>query len=169
MYGKDYATLEALTDKADPSRLRIDIQLQSPRRGTGLPDYEFADFQRAIREGFREALAGAELQRLIQASNQPKPARRGWFGRVVAFVVSAAIGSVATLLLSASSPHTTPRYAAGSLTPPLAAGAPASSFAPSAETEAPSPGSQSTGAPTPAPPEPARSATGPATFGLHEQ
>ncbi len=75
MYGKDYATLEALTDKADPSRLRIDIQLQSPRPGTGLPDYEFADFQRAIREGFREALAGAELQRLTsrpQISRSPR-------------------------------------------------------------------------------------------------
>ena len=72
----------------------------------------------------------------------------------------AAIGSVTTLLLSAS--HTAPQYAVGSMAPP-----PSGQAAPSIE--APSPGSQSTGAPATSSAAPAAPPTGPATFGLHEQ
>jgi len=72
----------------------------------------------------------------------------------------AALGSVATVLLSAS--HTAPQYVVGLMAPPLA-----EQMAPSIE--APSPGSQSTGAPATASAAPPTPPTGPATFGLHEQ
>jgi hypothetical protein len=35
MYDKDHASLEALIDKGDPSRLMIDVRLQPPSLGGG--------------------------------------------------------------------------------------------------------------------------------------
>ncbi len=161
MYDKDYARLEALIDKDDPSRLMIDVRLQPPSLG-GRGSYALSDLQQAMRDGFREALIDVELERLVKVSNRPKGRARRWLGRVCAFVGCAAIGGFATLLLSAFLSHTAQRYAAQG---ERLATLPGSSEA------AVSPGSQSAAlpgastAPAPAP----RSAAGPATFGLYEK
>ncbi len=160
MLVKDYASLEAVIDKGEPSRLLIEIALRPAFLAGAVPAYDPNEVQRAIRDGFREVLAQVELERRATTTNPLKSRARRWFGRAVVFMLCAALGSVATLLLSAS--HTAPQYAAGSLTPP-----PSGQAAPSIE--ALSPGSQSTGAPATSSAAPAAPATGPATFGLHEQ
>jgi hypothetical protein len=157
MLVKDHATLEAEIEKGEPTRLLIEIALRPAFLAGPLPAYDPGEVQRAIREGFREVLAQVELERLARTTKPPKSRARRWFGRVFAFMAFAALGSVATLLLSAS--HTAPQYAVGALATP-----PAEQAAPSIE--APSPYSQSTAAPGPSRAAPA---TGPATFGLHEQ
>jgi len=157
MLVKDYATLEAEIDKRDPSRLLIEIALRPASLAGPVPAYDPGEVQRAIRDGFREVL---ELERLARTKKPPKSWARRWFGRAVVFMAFAALGSVTTLLLSAS--HTAPQYAVGSMAPP-----PSGQAAPSIE--APSPGSQSTGAPAASSAAPTAPATGPATFGLHEQ
>ncbi len=157
---KDYASLEAVIDKGESSRLLIEIALRPASLAGAAPAYDPGEVHRAIRDGFREALTQVELERLARTTKPPKSRARRWFGRAFAFVAFAAIGSLATLLLSAS--HTAPQYAVGSMTPP-----PFSQAAPSFE--APSPGSQSTGAPMTSSAAPAAPPTGPATFGLHEQ
>jgi hypothetical protein len=157
MLVKDYASLEAVNDKGEPPRLLIEIALRPAFLAGPAPAYDPGEVQCAIRDGFREALAQVDLARLTTTPKPPKSTARRWCGRALAFTLCAAIGSVTTLLLSAS--HTAPQYAVGSWTPP-----PAEQAAPSIE--APSPGSQSTATPatsSAAPP------TGPATFGLHEQ
>ena len=157
MLVKDYASLEAVIDKGEPPRLLIEIALRPAFLAGPAPACDAGEVQRAIRDGFREALTQAELERLATMTKPPKSRARRWFGRAFAFMLCAAIGSITTLLLSAS--HTAPQYAVGSWTPP-----PAEQAAPSIE--APSPGSQSTGAPMTSSAVPP---TGPATFGLHEQ
>src|SRR5271166_5236477 len=135
---KDYASLEAEIDKGDPPRLLIEIALRPASLARPGGACDLGEVQRAIREGFREVLAQVELERLARTTKPPKSRARRWFGRAVVFMLCAAIGSVTTLLLSAS--HTARSYAVGSLTPP-----PSGQAAPSIE--APSPGSQSTGGP----------------------
>jgi len=158
---KDCATLEAEIAKGEPSRLLIEIALRQPLVPAA-PAYDATEIQRAIRDGFREFVAQVELQRLMKEGNPPKSRASRWAGRVVAFTFCAAIGSAATLILSAS--HAPRPYALGSLTPPAADQEAAASI------EAPSPGSQSTGAPVAsASGAPVAPATGPAAFGLHEQ
>ncbi len=160
MLVKDYATLEAEIANGEPSRLLIEIALRQPPANAG-PAYDSAEIQRAIRDGFREVFAQVEIQRLSQAANAPKSRARRWVRRIVAFFFCAAIGSVATLSLSAS--HAPRPYALGSLTPPNADQAAAS-------IQTPNPGSQSTGAPVvSASSAPVAAPKGPATFGLHEQ
>ena len=156
---KDYASLEAAIDKGEPSRLLIEIALRPASLTGPVPACDPGEVQRAIRDGFREVLAQVELERLAR-TKPPKSRARRWFGRAVAFMVCAAIGSVTTLLLSAS--RNAPQYAVGSL-----AMAPSGQAAPSIE--APSPNSQSTAAPATSSAAPAAPPTGPATFGLHEQ
>src|SRR5271166_4852296 len=151
---KDYASLEAVIDKDEPSRLLIEIALRPASFAGPVPAHDPGEVQRAIREGFREVLAQVELERLARTTKRPKSRARRWFGRAFAFMVCAAMGSVATLVLSAS--HIAPQYAVGSMTPPLAEHA-----APSIE--APSPGSQSTGAPATSSAAPSAPSTGPAT------
>jgi len=158
MLVKDYASLEAVIDKGEPSRLLIEISLRPASLAGPAPAYDPGEVQRAIRDGFREALTQVELERLARTTKPPKSRARRWFGRAVAFMAFAALGSVSTLLLSAS--HTAPRYAVGSI-------APSGQAAPSIE--APSPGSQSTGAPATSSAAPAAPPTGPTAFGLHEQ
>jgi hypothetical protein len=161
MYDKDHASLEALIDKSNPSRLMIDVRLQPPSLGGGA-SYQLGDLRRAVREGFREALGEVAFERLVKVSDRPKGRARRWLGRVCAFVGCAAIGGFATLLLSAFLSHTVQRYAAQE---ERLATLPGSSEA------AVSPGSQSAAlpgastAPAPAP----KSAAGPATFGLYEK
>ncbi len=160
MLVKDYASLEAVIDKGEPPRLLIEIALRPAFLAGPAPAFDPGEVKRAIRDGFREALTQVELERRATTTKPPKSRARRWFGRAVVFMLCAAIGSVTTLLLSAS--HTAPQYAVGSLSPP-----PAEQAAPSIE--APSPGSQSTGAPATSSAAPTASPTGPATFGLHEQ
>jgi hypothetical protein len=156
----DCATLEAEIAKDEPSRLLIEIALRQPL--TRAPASDATEIQQAIRDGFREIFAEVELQRLMKAENAPKSRASWWVGRVVAFVFCAAIGSAATLILSAS--HGQRPYALGSLTPSAANQDNAASL------EAPSPGSQSTGAPVAsASSAPMLPAAGPAAFGLHAQ
>jgi hypothetical protein len=157
---KDYANLEAVIYKGESSRLLIEIVLRPACLAGPLPAYDPGEVQRAIRDGFREVLAQVEFERLDRTTKPPKSRARRWFGRAVVFVAFAAVGSVTTLLLSAS--HTAPQYAVGSMAPPLAEQA-------SPSIEAPSPGSQSTGAPATSSAAPAAPPTGPATFGLHER
>jgi hypothetical protein len=161
MLVKDHTTREAELGNGEPSRLLIEIALRQPFPPAG-PAYDATELQRAIRDGFREIVAQVELQRLTKAVNPPKSRGSRWVGRVVAFTFCAAIGSAATLILSAS--HAPRPYALGSLTPPAANQEAAASI------EAPSPGSQSTGAPVASVSgAPIAPATGPAAFGLHEQ
>ena len=108
MYDKDYARLEALIDKGDPSRLMIDVRLQPPSLGGG-GSYALSDLQRAMRDGFREALGEVAFERLVKASNRPKGRARRWLGRACAFAACAAIGGLATLFSPRSFP--TPRSA----------------------------------------------------------
>ena len=72
----DYASVEAEVDRREPSRLQIDIRLHPMSAGALNPDA--GDIQRAIRDGFRDALREAQLERLALGSS-PKPKRRGWF------------------------------------------------------------------------------------------
>ncbi len=160
MLVKDYASLEVVIDKGEPPRLRIEIALRPAFLAGPASACEPGEIQRAIRDGFREVLAQVELERLGRTTKPPKSRARRWFGRAVVFMLCAAIGSVATVLLSVS--HSAPQYAVGSLAPtPSALAAPT--------IEIPSPGSQSTAAPVTLSAAPAAPATGPATFGLHEQ
>jgi hypothetical protein len=158
MLAKDHATLEAEIAKDEPSRLLIEIALRQPL-ASAAPAYDEGEIRRAIRDGFREVLSQVELQRLVNEKNRPPRVRR-WVGRIVAFTFCAAIGSAATVILSAS--HTPRSYALEPLTPP-------SSSEPASSTEAPSPGSQSRGAPDAPAVAPSASLAGPATFGLHTQ
>ncbi len=160
MLVKDYASLEAVIDNGEPPRLLIEIALRPASLAGPASACDPREIQHTIRDGFREILAQIELERRATTTKPPKSRARRWFGRAVVFMLCAAIGSVTTLLLSAS--HTAPQYAVGSWTPP-----PAEQAAPSIE--APSPGSQSTAAPTTLSAPPAAPATGTATFGLHEQ
>ena len=158
MLAKDHATLEAEIAKDEPSRLLIEIALRQPL-ASAAPAYDEGEIRRAIRDGFREVLSQVELQRLVNEKNRPPRVRRR-VRRIVAFTFCAAIGSAVTVILSAS--HTRHSYALESLTPP-------SSGEAAASTEAPSPGSQSRGAPDAPAVAPSASLAGPATFGLHTQ
>ena len=121
MLVKDYASLEAVIDKGEPSRLLIEIALRPASLAGAGPAYDPGEVQRAIRDGFREVLAQVELERLARTTKPPKSRARRWFGRAFAFMAFAAIGSVTTLLLSAS--HTAPQYAVGSMAPLRSGGA----------------------------------------------
>jgi hypothetical protein len=153
MLVEDRASVEAVLDERDPSRLRIDIRVHPI--GGGSIGSDTGEIQRAIREGFRDALREAQLERLVLASN-PQPKRRGRSARVLGFVVCVGLGAMATLALTAYHPR--PRATAGleDLGGPVA-----------------TPGSQSN--PIPAPPQSPASAgqpesePGPGTFGLHQQ
>ncbi len=133
MLVEDRASVEAVLDERDPSRLRIDIRLHPMSVGALNPDA--SEIQRAIREGFRDALREAQLERLAVASN-PQPKRRGWFARVLGFVVCVGLGAMATLVLTAYHPRPSAVAGLDDLGSPVA-----------------TPGSQSN--PIPAPSEPA--------------
>jgi hypothetical protein len=148
----DYASVEAEVDRREPSRLQIDIRLHP--MGVGALNPDAGEIQRAIREGFRDALREGQLERVAVASN-PRPKRRGWFGRVLGFFVCVGLGAVATLVLTPYRPR--PSAIAGLEDPGSPAATPGSQFSP-----------------IPAPPEPASAGTaesepGPGTFGLHQQ
>jgi hypothetical protein len=108
---KDCATLEAEIANDELSRLVIEIALREPVVPAA-PTLDATEIQRAIRDAFREIVAQVELQ----AGNPLKSRSSRWAWRVVAFTFCAAIGSAATLIVSAS--HAPRPYALGSLTPP---------------------------------------------------
>jgi hypothetical protein len=154
----DYASVEAEVDRREPSRLQIDIRLHPMSVGALNPNA--AEIQRAIREGFRDALREAQLERLVLASN-PQPKRRGWLARVLGFVVCVGLGAMATLGLTAYHPRASAVAGLEDLESPVA-----------------TPGSQSSPVPrpsepampqSPAPAGSAESEPGPGTFGLHQQ
>jgi hypothetical protein len=154
----DYASVEAEVDRREPSRLRIDIRLHPMSVGALNPDA--GEIQRAIRDGFRDALHEAQLDRLMLTSNS-QPNRRGWLARVLGFVDCVGLGAMATLVLTAY--HPWPSAVAGLED----LGSPAAT-----------PGSQSSPIPTPSEPAPPQSPAsagatesepGPGTFGLHQQ
>ena len=93
MLVEDRASVEAELDERDPSRLRIDIRVHPI--GGGSFGSDAGEIQRAIRDGFRDALREAQLERLMLASNS-QPKRRGWLARVLGFVVCLGLGSGAT-------------------------------------------------------------------------
>ena len=158
MLVEDMDSVEAELDERDPSRLRIDIRVH-PIGGRSFGS-DAGEIQRAIREGFRDALREAQLERLALASN-PQPKRRGRLARVLGFVVCVALGATATLALTAYHPRASAVAGLEDLGSPVA-----------------TPGSQSSPIPGPseaAPPQspasagPTESEPGPGTFGLHQQ
>ena len=155
MLVEDRASVEAELDERDPSRLRIDIRVHPI--GGGSLGSDAGEIQRLIRDGFRDALREAQVDRLMLASN-PQPKRRGFIGRVLTFVVCAGLGAVATIALSAYHPRPSASAGLEDLGSPLA-----------------TPGSQSSELPGPSdavPPQSPGSAgsaenqPGPGTFGL---
>ena len=93
MLVEDRASVEAVLDERDPSRLRIDIRVHPI--GGGSVGSDAGEIQRAIRDGFRDALREAQLDRLTLASS-PQPKRRGWLARVLGFVGCVGLGAMAT-------------------------------------------------------------------------
>jgi hypothetical protein len=164
MLGEDRASVEAVLDERDPSKLRIDIRVRPI--GGGSFGSEAREIQRAYREGFRDGLQEAEFKRQALGSN-PQRKRRGWLASVLGFFLCVGIGSAATFLLTAAHPQSTAVAATEDLGTAVA-----------------SPGSQSDLAPPPfVRPEPsqlpqlqspaaggaAASEPGPGVFGLHQQ
>jgi hypothetical protein len=158
MLVEDRASVEAELDERDPSRLQIDIRVHPV--GGGSSGSDAAEIQRAIRDGFRDALREGQLERLMLASN-PQPKRRGWLARVLGFVGCVGLGAMATLALTAYHPRPSAVAGLEGLGSPVA-----------------TPGSQSNPVPgpsEPAPPQspasagPVESEPGPGTFGLHQQ
>jgi hypothetical protein len=152
MLVEDRASVEAVLDGRDPSRLRIDIRVHP--MGSGSTGSDSGEIQRAIREGLRDALREAQLERVAVAS-KPQPKRRGWRARVLGFVGCVGLGAMATFVLAAYHPRLNAVASLDDLGSPAA-----------------TPGSQSS--PIPTPPEPASAGApenepGPGTFGLHQQ
>ena len=92
MLVKDYASVEAVIDKCEPSRLLIEIALRPASFAGPVPACDTGEVQRAIREGFREVLAQVDFERLARATKPPKSRARRWFGRAFAFMAFAALG-----------------------------------------------------------------------------
>jgi hypothetical protein len=147
---EDEASVEAVLDERNPSRLQIDIRVHPV--GGGSVGSNTGDIQQVIREAFRSALGEAQAQvdrQMLAAA--PKPKRRGFVGRALGFAFCAGFGAVATIALSAFHPRATASVA-------------------DLESPAATPGSQSS--PVPArsqSPGSAENESGPGTFGLHQQ
>jgi hypothetical protein len=155
---EDRAGVEAALDERDPSRLRIDIQVH-PIRG-GSVGSDASEIQRSIRDGFRDALRDAQLERLTFAS-KPQPKRRGWFGRILGFVGCVGLGALATFGLAAYHPRLNAVASLDDLGSPAAT--PGSQSNPIAEPIEPAPPQSPASAGQP------ESEPGPGTFGLHQQ
>ena len=146
---EDKASVEAVLDERDPSRLQIDIRVHPVAGGSF--GSNTGEIQRAYREGFSDGLQEAEFKRNVAANPRPLRTPRGFVGRVLGFAVCAGLGAVATIALSAYHPRATASVA--DLESPDAA-----------------PGSQSSPVPAqPQSPGSAENESGPGTFGLHQQ
>jgi hypothetical protein len=157
MLVEDRASVEAVLDGRDPSRLRIDIRVHP--MGSGSTGSDSGEIQRAIREGLRDALREAHLERLTLTS-KPQPKRRSWRASVLGFV-GVGLGAMATFVLAAYHPRLNAVGSLDDLGSPAAT--PGSQSNPIVEPSEPAPPQSlgSTGA--------AESEPGPATFGLHQQ
>src|ERR1700691_3082371 len=102
MLGEDRASVEAVLDDGDPSKVRIDIRVHPI--GGGSFGSEAREIQRAYREGFRDGLQEAEFKRQALGSN-PQPKRRGWLPSVLGFILCVGLGSAATFVLTAYHPQ----------------------------------------------------------------
>ena len=158
MLVEDRASVEAELDERDPSRLRIDIRVHPIRGGSFGSDA--GEVQRAIREGLRDALREAQLERLALASN-PQPKRRGWLARVLGFVVCVGLGAMATLALTAYHPRPSAVAGLEDLGSPVATPGSQSNPIAGPSERAPPQSPASTSQP--------ESEAGPGTFGLHQQ
>ena len=162
---EDRASVEAVLDERDPSKLRIDIRVHPI--GGGSLGSEAGEIQRAIlARGFATPCVRLSSSDSGVGPN-PRPKRRGWFASVLGFFLCVGLGSAATFLLTATHPRPTAVAASEDLGSAVA-----------------SPGSQSELAPPPfVRPEPsqlpqlqspaaggaAASEPGPGVFGLHQQ
>ena len=153
----EYASMEAEVLRGDRPRLQIDIRLHPVGGGALGPAH--GEIERAVRDGFREALRDVQLERLTLAANaRPKP--RGFLRRALGFLVCVGIGAVASLAVTSYRPRASAVASLEDLGRPAA-----------------TPGSQSSVVRLPQatpgqPASPQRSAErapGPSTFGLHEQ
>jgi hypothetical protein len=158
MLVEDRASVEAELDERDPSPLRIDIRVHPIGGGSFGP--HAGEIQRAIREGFRDALREAQLERLMLASNK-QPKRRGWLARVLGFFVCVGLGSAATLVLTAYHPRPSAVAGLEDLGSPVSTPGSQSSSIPGPSEPAPPQSSPSAG--------PSASEPGPGTFGLQQQ
>ena len=98
----EYASMEAEVRGGDPPRLQIDIRLHSAGGGAFGPGP--GEIERAVREGFREALRDVQLERLTLAANA-RPKARGWLRRALGFLVCVGIGAVASLAVTSYRPR----------------------------------------------------------------
>jgi hypothetical protein len=166
MLVEDRASVEAVLDERDPSRLRIDIRVHPV--GGGSLSADAVEIQRVIRDGFRDALREAQLDRLMLASNpQPKP--RGWLGRVLTFVVCAGLGAVATIALTTYHPRPSAIASLDELGSPAASPGSQSHPVPVPQWVGPASPSEGEPAQTLGSAGSAENQPGPGTFGLHQQ
>ncbi len=155
---EDRASVEAVLDERDPSKLRIDIRVHPA--GGGSSGSDAVEIQRAIREGFREALREVQLERLVLGTNR-QPKRRGWLASVLGFILCVGLGSAATFVLTTHHPQ--PNSVAGLDDPGRLLATPGSQSSSVAEPPEVIPPQSSASASA------ARSEPGPGVFGLHQQ
>src|SRR5271168_2856697 len=99
---EDRASVEAVLDDGDPSKVRIDIRVHPV--GGGSFGSEAREIQRAYREGFRAGLQEVEFKRQALGSN-PQRKRRGWLASVLGFFLCMGLGSAATFVFTAYHPR----------------------------------------------------------------
>jgi hypothetical protein len=170
---EDKASVEAVLDERDPSRLRIDVRVHPA--GGGSFSSEASEIQRLIRDGFRDALREAQLDRLMLATN-PQPKRRGrfvgMFGSLLVFFACVGLGAFVTLVLTAYRPNPSDVARLEALQSPAATPGSQSSLMPGPSAPPQSPASESPSESEPsqsvAPAGSAEKEPGPGTFGLHQ-
>ena len=152
---EDRASVEAVLDDGDPSKVRIDIRVHPI--GGGSFGSEAREIQRAYREGFRDGLQEAEFKRQALGSN-PQRKRRGRLASVRGFFLCVGLGSAATFVHHPQASSFTGLDDPGGLlaTP----GSQSNSVAEPPEVIPPQSSSSARAA---------RSEPGPGVFGLHQQ
>jgi hypothetical protein len=161
---EDRASVEAVLDDGDPSKVRIDIRVHPI--GGGSFGSEAREIQRAYREGFRDGLQEAEFKPQALGSN-PQRKRRGWLAGVLGFFLCVGLGSAATFLMTATHPRPTAVAASEDLGSAVASPGPQSELV-SPPFVRPEP-SQLPQLQSPAAGGAAASEPGPGVFGLHQQ
>jgi hypothetical protein len=161
---EDRASVEAVLDDGDPSKVRIDIRVRPI--GGGSFGSEAREIQRAYREGFRDGLQEVEFKRQALGSN-PQRKRRGRLASVLGFFLCVGLGSAATFLLTATHPRPTAVAATEDLGSAVASPGSQSDLA-SSPFVRPEP-SQLPQLQSPAAGGAAASEPGPGVFGLHQQ
>jgi hypothetical protein len=155
---EDRASVEAVLDERDPSKLRIDIRVHPV--GGGSSGSEAREIQRAYREGFRAGLQEVEFKRQALGSN-PQRKRRGWLASVLGFILCVGLGSAATFVFTAYHPRPSSVADLDDPGSPLATpGSQSSSAAEPPEVIQPQSSSSARAA---------GSEPGPGVFGLHQQ